>query len=80
MQVLRFDGGLVYQHDRDFVAHRIHALALDTLQPASIFFQNDFGFADGTDENVQQFVADRHGNLSVYQRTEEGGRRFRGMF
>jgi hypothetical protein len=57
---LIFDPGLVDEHDRDVVTHRVHTPALDTLEPVFIVFRQNLGLANGTDEYFQQFFADWH--------------------
>jgi hypothetical protein len=57
---LSLNGGLVFEHDRDIVAYRVDTLALDTLQPATIFFKDHLGLANGTDQDFEQIFAQRH--------------------
>jgi hypothetical protein len=59
-QPLLVDGGLVNQHDGDLVADGIDAVTGDATQAASIRLQFDFGPAGGTDEDFEEFSADRH--------------------
>ena len=62
---LFFDLRLVHQHDRDLIADRVDAVALDAFEPAVIGLQLDHGLANGAHENFQQFFADSHSETTV---------------
>lgn len=64
---LLLDFGFIDEHDRDVIAHRVNAMALDALQTAAVFFEYHLAFTEWTNKNVQQFLADWHGKLTVYQ-------------
>jgi len=69
IEMLRLDSCLIDQHDRNIVSDGINALALYTLQPASILFENQLSFADGADKNCEELLRDGHPNILVYQRS-----------
>lgn len=54
------DDGLVDQHDRNVILHRIHAAAGLALQASAVFDQVDRCLAVGADENLQQRGIDGH--------------------
>jgi len=39
-------------------------MATHALESAAVFFEQNFGFADRTDQNVQQLFADCHGSFN----------------
>jgi hypothetical protein len=61
--LLLLNFGLVNQHDRDVITYRVDPVALNALEAAPIFFEDDLPFAKRANKNFQQFFADRHGNL-----------------
>ncbi len=61
--MLCLDDGLILEQDREIVADGIDPLALLTLEAALVVFQREFAFADGTDQDFEQFFADRHAPL-----------------
>lgn len=50
---LLLDLGLIYQHDRNIVLHRIYPVAICTLQGFRILTVFQFLFAGGADQNFQ---------------------------
>ena len=48
------------QHHRDVVANGIDPLAFHAFQAVFVLFQLDRSFAERTDENFQQILADGH--------------------
>ena len=58
----RFDGGFadgfVLDHDGEAVANGIDEAAFGAAQAFAIRGEDDRGFADGADEQVEQFLAD----------------------
>jgi hypothetical protein len=62
---LRLDLGLVDEHHRNVIAYGIDPLALNAFQAAAVGLQFDGGFAQGTNENLQQILTDSHGFDSV---------------
>ena len=62
---LFFDLRLVDQHDRDVVADRVYAMALDALQAALVGLEFDRRLAHGAHEDFEQIFADSHSESSV---------------
>jgi hypothetical protein len=54
--------GLVHQHDRNAVPHRVYAAALGTLQTLSILLQLQRLLAGGADQDIKQ-VLRNHGRI-----------------
>src|SRR5439155_7487706 len=63
---LFFDFSLVDQHDRDFIADRIHPMALDAFQPLLVTLQFHGLFTQRANEYLKQFLADSHKRTLVY--------------
>jgi len=57
---LIFDPGLIDEHHRDVVTHRIHTAALNALESVFVVFRQNLGLANRADEYFQQFLADWH--------------------
>jgi len=51
--MLRLNGGLIFEQDRQIVANRVNTLALFALQTAAILFQDEIRFTDRTNQNVE---------------------------
>ena len=60
---LFLDLGLVYQHDRDVVFDRVHALALRSFQALLIGRELDGLFVGGADQDLKELFADRHTSI-----------------
>ena len=53
---LWLDHRFIHQQDRNVVPHRIHAVALPTLQAFARFLLHQRLFANRTDQDVEQFL------------------------
>jgi hypothetical protein len=60
---LLLDLRFIDQHHGNLVANRINALTLDTFQATLIRLQFHRRFAQRTDQDVQQILANRHGSI-----------------
>ena len=67
---LLVDSGLVDEHDGDFVADRVEAMAGDAAQAGMVGFEFDFRAAGGTDEDFEQFCADGQERSLAFFRTK----------
>src|SRR5580658_9123060 len=60
---LKFDRGLVDQHDRNVVLHRVDAMALGTLQALRVLAILERLLAGGTNQNFQQIFSNHDANI-----------------
>src|SRR5207245_4263241 len=58
-----FDARLIRQHDRDVVFDRIDTPASGTFQALAVGREPDGPLTQGTDKDLEQLLAHRHGNL-----------------
>jgi hypothetical protein len=59
------DGGLVNEHDGDFIADGVEAVAGNAPEAARIGFELDFRAASRADEDFEEVGADGHGKFSL---------------
>ena len=63
LELFRSDHGFLWQHHGNVVAHRIDAAARATFQARAIGEQFHRRFANGTNENVEEFLRNGHVRL-----------------
>ena len=61
--LLRFNLGFVNQHDGNIIFNGVDSPALAALQPLPVAGELHRAFAQGTNQNIQQFLAYGHGRL-----------------
>ena len=60
--LLRFNLGFVNQHDGNIIFNGVDSPALAALQPLPVAGELHRAFAQGTNQNIQQFLAYGHGS------------------